>query len=201
MLVIGLTGGIATGKSEVSRILSKLGAEVIDADSVGHNAYRPDSQAWREVVEAFGHGILKPTGEVDRKRLGSIVFNDSDARDKLNAIMHPKMTDAIRDRISELREEGARVVVVEAALLIEAGWHALVDDVWVTRSSEDEVNERLRLRNRLSSEEIRSRVSSQLPFEERSKHAHAHVRNSGSMDDLREAVECLWTNRVKGKVL
>ena len=200
MLVIGLTGGIATGKSEVSRILSELGATIIDADSVGHDAYKPDSQAWWEVVEAFGNGILKPTGEVDRKRLGTIVFNDPDARGKLNAIMHPKMAGTIRERINQLRGEGTRVVVVEAALLIDAGWHPLVDEVWVTCSSEDEVAERLRRRNHLSQEEIRGRIGSQLPYEERSKYAHARLQNSGSMDELRQAVKMLWRGRVEGKV-
>ena len=206
MLVIGLTGGIGTGKSEVSRILRELGATVIDADRVGHEAYRPHAQIWQEVVDAFGEGILQPTGEIDRKRLGAIVFSDPAARGRLNSIMHPGMAEMIQERISQLRQQGTEVVVVDAALLVEAGWDPLVDEIWVTYSSEEVVMERLRQRNNtqggepLSEEDIRSRIRSQIPFEERSRHAHALVRNSGSLDELQGEVESLWNSRVKGKV-
>ncbi len=200
MLAIGLTGGIGTGKSEVSRVLRELGATVIDADRVGHEAYRPHSPIWREVVAAFGEGILQSTGEIDRKRLGAIVFSNPDARARLNAIMHPRMAESIRQDIKELQKRGIEVVVVEAALLIEAGWDSLVDEIWVTYSPEEVVVERLRSRNNLSEEEIKSRIRSQLPLEERARRAHVLVNNSGSIDKLREEVESLWSNRVKGKV-
>ena len=98
MLVIGLTGGIGTGKSLVARILEQLGAVVIDADRVGHEAYMPNSLVWREVVEAFGEDILRPGGEIDRKRLGAIVFGDSAEMAKLNSIMHPRMAEMIHQR-------------------------------------------------------------------------------------------------------
>jgi len=200
MLAIGLTGGIGTGKSEVSRVLRELGATVIDADRVGHEAYRPHSPIWREVVAAFGEGILQSTGEIDRKRLGAIVFSNPDARARLNAIMHPRMAESIRQDIKELQKRGIEVVVVEAALLIEAGWDSLVDEIWVTYSPEEVVVERLRSRNNLSEKEIKSRIRSQLPLEERARRAHVLVNNSGSIDKLREEVESLWSNRVKGKV-
>ena len=200
MFAIGLTGGIGTGKSEVSRILQELGATVINADRVGHEAYKPDFPAWREVVAAFGEGIVQPTGEIDRKRLGAIVFADPEAMARLNSIMHPRMAEIIAAKIDKLRQGGARVVVVEAALLAEAGWDYLVDEVWVTNSPEDMVLERLRLRNGLSDDEIRRRISSQLPFDQRVCHAQAVVCNSGNLNDLHREVESLWTNRVKGKV-
>ena len=200
MLVIGLTGGIATGKSEVSRILRELGATVIDADRVGHEAYKPHSPVWQEVVETFGDEILEPTGEIDRKRLGAIVFNDPDARAKLNSIMHPRMADMIRQKIGHLRQSGENVVVVEAALLVEANWDSLVDEIWVTHSPEELVVERLRGRNNLSQEEIMSRIRSQIPFDERGRHADVLVANSGELDQLREDVESLWGSRVKGQV-
>jgi dephospho-CoA kinase len=199
MLVIGLTGGIGTGKSEVSRILGDLGATVINADQVGHEAYTPHSQIWREVVAAFGEGILQPSGEIDRKRLGAIVFSEPDARARLNSIMHPRMAEMISQQIGELREQGVELVVLEAALMVEAGWNSLVDEVWVTDAPEEHVLERLRQRNSLSEEEIRSRISSQLPFEERARHARAVVHNSGSLAELRDKVESLWS-RVRGKV-
>lgn len=200
MLVIGLTGGIGTGKSEVSRILREWGATVIDADLVGHEAYRPQSTAWREVVAAFGESILGPSDEIDRKRLGAIIFNDPDARAKLNSIMHPRMAEMVKEKIDLLRQQGEELVVLEAAVLVEAGWNSLVDEIWVTHSPEGEVINRLRQRNNLSEEEAVSRIRSQLSHEERAKHAHVTVHNSGSMDELLEEVKFLWADRVKGKV-
>ena len=199
MLVIGLTGGIATGKSEVSRILRELGATVIDADRVGHEAYAPGSQVWQEVVEAFGEDILTPTGEIDRKRLGSIVFRDPAARTTLNSIMHPRMADVIRGELLRLAQQGAEVAVVEAAVLLEAGWESLVDEIWVTHSPEELVAERLRRRDNLSEEEIAGRVNSQMSFEERARRADVLVRNTAGVEELREEVGILWSSRVKGK--
>jgi dephospho-CoA kinase len=200
MLVIGLTGGIGTGKSEVSRILKELGAEVIDADRVGHEAYSAHTAIWCEVVDTFGERVLGPAGEIDRKQLGAIVFSDPEALGRLNAIMHPRMADIIREKIGRLREQGASLVVVEAALLIEAGWEPLVEEIWVTSTTEEQVEERLRHRNGLSEEQIRSRVRAQMPFEERSRHAQVVVENSGSLEELREEVESLCRSRVGGKV-
>ena len=200
MLVIGLTGGIGTGKSEVSHILQELGAVVIDADRVGHEAYKPHSEIWRAVVHSFGEEILRPSGEIDRKRLGDIIFSDLSARERLNSIMHPRMAGIIGEQIDQYRQKGSEVVVVEAALLMEAGWSSLVDEIWVTSSPEEEVVERLRDRDDLSEEQIRDRITSQLPFEERASQAHVVVENSGSKGELREEVESLWSSRVKGKV-
>ena len=201
MLVIGLTGGIGTGKSEVSRILRECGAAIIDADLVGHEAYRrPHSPVWREIVAVFGGSVLEPSGEIDRKRLGGVIFNDPEARAKLNSIMHPRMAEMVKEKIDLLRQQGEEVVVLEAAVLVEAGWDSLVDEIWVAYSPETEVVERLHRRNNLSEEEARSRIRSQLPHEERAKHAHVMVRNFGSMDELLEEVKSLWAGRVKGKV-
>ena len=122
MYVIGVTGGIGTGKTEVSKILECLGADVINADLVGHEAYEPDTEGWREVVEAFGEGILTAGGEVDRKKLGAIVFNNPGDLERLNAIMHPRIYRMIEERIETLGRGGRDIVVVEAALLLEANW-------------------------------------------------------------------------------
>ena len=113
MIVIGLTGGIGTGKSEVARIFQELGAVLINADRIGHQAYTPHSEIWQEVVKAFGEEILQPTGEIDRKKLGSIVFADPDQLTKLNQIMHPRMAGMVAQQVQELREQGADVVVVD----------------------------------------------------------------------------------------
>src|SRR5918999_4939022 len=113
MIVIGLTGGIGTGKSEVARILQGLGATLISADQVGHEAYRPHSEVWQEVVKAFGEEILQPDSEIDRKKLGSIVFSDPQHLVRLNQIMHSRMARMVAQQIERLRQEGAPVVVVE----------------------------------------------------------------------------------------
>ena len=200
MLTIGLTGGIGTGKSEVSRILNELGATVIDADRVGHEAYKVHSSAWQEVVDVFGEGILSSTGEIDRKQLGGIVFSDPVALFKLNSIMHPKMAEIIKEKMRQLQGQGVETVVVEAALLVEAGWNSMVDEVWVTYSTEEMVVERLRQRNNLSEEEIQGRVRSQMPYDKRAQYAQVVVDNSGNMDELKESVLSLWSTRIKGKV-
>jgi dephospho-CoA kinase len=202
MLVIGLTGGIGTGKSLVAHMLGELGAEIIDADRIGHEAYTPHTPVWKEVVEAFGEDILQTSGEIDRKRLGSIVFSDPKELARLNSIMHPRMAEMIHKRVIELEGQGADTVVVEAAVLVEAGWDKLpwVDEVWVTRSDEEQVVQRIKERNNLPDEEIRKRIGSQLPFEERSRNAQVVVDNSGAIDDLKQAVESIWESRVKGKV-
>jgi dephospho-CoA kinase len=202
MLVIGLTGGIGTGKSLVAHMLGELGAEIIDADRIGHEAYTPHTPVWKAVVEAFGEGILQTSGEIDRKRLGSIVFSDPKELARLNSIMHPRMAEMIHQKVQKLEGEGAETVVVEAAVLVEAGWDKLpwVDEVWVTRSDEEQVVQRIKERNNLPDEEIRKRIGSQLPFEERSRNAQVVVDNSGAIDDLKQAVESIWESRVKGKV-
>ena len=131
MIVIGLTGGIGTGKSQVATILQDMGVEVINADVLGHQVYEPRTEGWREVVEAFGKDVLTPTGEVDRKKLGATVFSDPEALGRLNAIMHPRIYQMVEERLEGLKDEGRQVVVVEAALLVEANWVSLVDEVFI----------------------------------------------------------------------
>ena len=200
MIVIGLTGGIGTGKSEVARILQGLGAALINADQVGHEAYKPHSEIWQEVVKAFGEEILQPNGEIDRKKLGSIVFSHPQQLVRLNQIMHPRMARIVAQRIERLREEGVPVVVVEAALLFEAGWDSLVDEVWTTDSTVEAIISRLQARNGFSEEEIRKRINSQMSAKERLARADVVIDNSGDVANLERTVQSLWNNRVKGKV-
>ncbi len=200
MFVIGITGGIGTGKSAVSRILEELGVAIIDADRVGHEVYRPQSKAWKQIVANFGQEVLQPSGEIDRKLLGAIVFSDPEARATLNAIVHPCIYQRIELELEKFGRLGTEVVVVEAALLIEAGWVSLADEVWVVQSPEEVVVERLRYRNGLSEEGVLSRIGSQMSFEERRRYANVVVDNSGDMDKLQVNVRDLWESRVKGKV-
>ena len=196
MLVIGLTGSIGTGKSEAARQLEALGASVISADQVGHEAYTPNTEAWEQVVAAFGDGILQEDGEIDRRKLGAIVFPDAAQLTKLNQIMHPRMARMVADKIEVLRSQGVDVVVVEAALLFEAGWDSLVEEVWVTDSPEQMVIERLKRRNGLSEEEARKRISSQMDRAERLEKSDFVIDNSGDMAGLESAIKELWDRRV-----
>lgn len=196
MLVIGLTGGIGTGKSEVASLLQSFGAEVINADQVGHEAYTPNSESWREVVNTFGEEILQPDGQIDRGRLGAIVFSNPQQLDKLNAIMHPRMAKMVGDKIKVFRDKGAPAVVVEAAVLFEAGWDSLVDEVWTTDSPVELVIERLQARNGMSEEEVRRRINSQMDRVERIERSDLVVDNSGDVAGLGETVKALWDSRV-----
>ncbi len=192
MIVIGLTGGIASGKSAVSQMLSELGAVVIDADKVGHEAFRPHSDAWREVVSAFGSGILGQNEEIDRGKLADIVFNDPKALEQLNRIMHPPMYQIVKQRIEALRHQRVGVVVLEAALLIEANWTDLVDQVWVTVAPESDVIDRLRRQKGFTEEQARARINSQMSVAERSRCADVVIENDSDLDTLRARVEGLW---------
>ena len=195
MLVIGLTGGIGTGKSLVSRMLEERGATIIDADLVGHEAYTPHTETWQVVVDTFGD-VLAEDGQIDRRKLGAIVFSDPSQLEKLNAIMHPRMYKMIEERIQGLQSGGAETIVVEAAILIEAKWTPLVDEVWVTTAPEDQVIDRIKGRNNMGEEAARARINSQMSSDERAGHADVLIANSGSMDELRETVDILWDDRV-----
>ena len=195
-MVIGLTGSIGTGKSEAARQLEALGASIISADQVGHEAYTPNTEAWEQVVAAFGDDILQDDGEIDRRKLGAVVFSDPGQLEKLNQIMHPRMARMVADKIEELRDQGTEVVVVEAALLFEAGWDSLVEEVWVTDSTEQVVIERLKQRNGMSEEEARKRISSQMGRTERLERSDYVIENSGDMPTLGNTIKELWNRRV-----
>jgi len=199
MLVIGLTGSIGTGKSEAARYLAQLGASVIDADQVGHEAYKPQSEAWHKVVGAFGKEILDSSGEIDRRKLGAIVFSNPDQLARLNQIMHPLMASMVEHKIEDLRGQGVEVVVVEAALLFEAGWDSLVEEVWVTDSPEDVVIQRLSERNGLTQEEARKRISAQMDRSERLSRADFVIDNSRDILAMESAISEMWERRIKGR--
>ena len=200
MLVIGLTGSIGTGKSEVARLLQALGAVIIDADLVGHKAYKPNTESWREVVKAFGDGILQPSGDIDRRKLGAIVFSDPEQLARLNGIMHPRMARMVAEELDRLRGQGTPVAVVDAALLFEAGWDSLVDEVWVTDSPVEAVIERLQARNGLSAPEVLKRIDSQMDRSARLEKAQVVVDNSAGVAELKRTVTSIWDCRVKGRI-
>ena len=196
MLKIGLTGGIGTGKSSVTEAFQSLGAAVINADLLGHDAYLPGTIGFEEVVTEFGQEIVGSDGQIDRKKLGPIVFSDSSKMDRLNEIMHPLIRDLIDERLVSLESTQNKVAVVEAAILIEAGWKSLFDELWVVISDREEVINSLGVRNGLSREDALKRIDSQMSNNERIEHGDVVVENTGSMEDLQTRVNSRWSKRL-----
>ena len=193
---IGVTGGIGSGKSSAVEILAELGAVVIEADRVGHEVYAPGTVGFDQVVTAYGPDIVGADGAIDRKRLGAIVFGDPSALGRLNAIVHPLIRDAVAQRVTTARASGRAPIVVEAALLIEAKWDALVDEVWLLVARREVIEERLASQRGMEPAAVAARMRAQLSDEERRAHAAVVIDNSGSRDQLREQIERLWRERL-----
>jgi len=192
MKIIGLTGGIGSGKSTVSKFLAHLGAVVIDADKVGHEVFKPGTKAWQEVVDVFGQGIISADGTIDRRKLGEIVFSNPGARAKLNQIMHPLIYEQVKSRMEEYGRKGVAIIIVEAPLLLEVGWKSLVDEVWVTSASEATVIKRLKEQKGLSETQSLARIRTQLTDEERIRQADVVIDTDCALDELKERIEALW---------
>ena len=198
MLTIGLTGGIGSGKSEASGILRELGALVIDADLVGHETYRNGRPAWDEIVEAFGDMVIGSDGEINRRELGRIVFDDPVNLKRLTDIVWPKIREELKDRMAVERDGGGTdVLIVEAAVLFEAGWENLFDEIWVVTAHEKDVLERLERQRNQKPEQTRARVRAQLTNEEREQRADVMVRNDEDRAALAATVKTLWTDRTR----
>ena len=192
MKVIGLTGGIGSGKSTVSRFLAELGAVILDVDRVGHEALKPDTEIWRQVVAAFGRQILTPAGDIDREKLGERVFGNPESLARLNRIMHPQMYEIVSAQLDDYRRQGMDVVVLEAPLLIEVGWASSVDEVWVTVAPEATVLNRLEAQKGLSRQQALTRIHSQLSSEERIRHADVVINTDCDLDELKTRVGEVW---------
>ena len=198
MLTIGLTGGIGSGKSEASGILRELGALVIDADIVGHETYRNGRPAWDEIVEVFGDVVIGSDGEIDRTELGRIVFDDPVNLKRLTDIVWPKIREELKDRMEEERDGGGTdVLIVEAAVLFEAEWENLFDEIWVVTAREKDVLERLERQRNQKPEQTRARVRAQMTNEEREQRADVMVRNHEDRAALAATVKKLWTDRTR----
>jgi dephospho-CoA kinase len=190
--VIGLTGGIASGKSTVSAILVENGAALLDADLLGHRTYQPGGPAYAVVVERFGRDILSDDRTIDRRALGAKVFGDADALKRLTDVVWPAIKSLATDELRTLERAGVEVVVLEAAVLIEAEWQDLADEVWVVTVPRRVAKQRLMERNGLSAVAADQRIDSQLTDAERRKYADRLIDNSGSVDDARAQVEKEW---------
>ena len=195
MLRVGLTGGIAGGKSTVAARMRELGLEVLDADAMSHRLLEPGQLAYADVVREFGGEILLPDGRVDRKKLGEIVFQDAARRARLNSFIHPRLFDLRERQLIELELANPRgVAVIEAALLVEAGYYKKLDRLVVCSSRPEQQLERLRARG-LSDEQARQRIAAQMPIAEKLRYASDVVDCSGTLEEtLRQTdtlVDCL----------
>jgi dephospho-CoA kinase len=191
-VIVGLTGGIASGKSTVSRMLVERGAALVDCDVLAHAALERGQAAYHEVVAAFGRELLLPNGEIDRSRLGGIVFSDADARRRLEEIVHPAVLRMARQQIDAHQADGRPVIILDAPLLIEAGLLEWVDKVIVVFVDEKVEMERLMARNRLESDEARRRIASQMPLSAKVKLADYIIDNGGGLDATRAQVDRVW---------
>jgi len=191
MLKLGLTGGIASGKSFVAARLREMNFRVLDADQLGHKLLEPGQSAYEPVVQEFGNEILRPDKSIDRKKLGAIAFADPQKLARLNSILHPRIETAIRVRFAQWENENPRdPVFVEAALLIEAGMHKRLDGLVVTSCKPEQQIERLVARG-LTETEARRRIALQLPNGDKLKHATYTIDTSGTVEDTQTQVAAL----------
>jgi len=198
MLTIGLTGGIGSGKSAVAQMLAALGAEVLDADKVAQSTYAPGASAYKDVVEAFGQAIVAPDGTIDRTKLGPLVFADPAQLKKLTSIVWPRTMERIRELTAEMRARGEKLpIVVEAAILIEANWMSLFDEIWLVTTSRDRVIARVERDRGMKPEQTEARIRAQLPDSERMRYAKVVIRNEGTLDELHAEVRRLWQDAVR----
>ena len=200
MRVLGLTGGIASGKSTAAERLKELGAIVLDADRYGHRAYDKDSEGFHAVVNEFGHDIVGEDGEIDRRILGGKVFGAPDQLKRLTDIVWPVIRQFATAEINELRErEPQTVIVLEAAVLIEAEWQDLADEVWVVHVEPAAAKKRLMDRNNLDADAAQARIDSQITNEERLGHADVDIANGGTLKKFLAAIDGEWEN-LQGRI-
>jgi dephospho-CoA kinase len=193
MLRVGLTGGIATGKSTVGAMFVELGCHLIESDHITHQLFEPGQAVHAAVVKQFGNRILAPDGTIDRRILGDIVFKDPQARAKLNGLVHPAIIQRQQEWLQEMEAQDPHgIAIVDAALMIEVGTYKNYDKVIVVTCSPEMQRERLRARSPLSEEEIESRIRSQMPAEEKIKYADFVIDNSGSIESTRVQVETAY---------
>lgn len=192
MKVIGLTGGIATGKTTITDYLLSLGAAVIDADSISRRLTEPGNAALLEIEAAFGKEYLDEQGSLKRKELGRLIFSDEASRLKLNQILHPKIAGGIKEELARYQRAGHAAVVLSAPLLFEAGLDALTDEVWLVALAQPEQIRRLMARDGISEEEAKKRLNAQSSLQDKLAKAHRIIDNNGSSAKARETARKFW---------
>ncbi|AEF17629.1 Dephospho-CoA kinase [Thermoanaerobacterium xylanolyticum LX-11] len=191
--VIGLTGGIASGKSTVSSILKSLGAVIIDADVVSREIMIKGTETYNILISVFGREILRKDGEIDRRKLGNLVFADKEKLNKLNEITHPEIIKRIKDIIEEERKKGKeKAIVLDAALLIEMKLFNMVDEVWLVVVDKKTQIRRLMKRDNLSYKDALNRIKSQMSIEDKMKYADFIINNCKDFNAIKRQVELLW---------
>jgi len=196
MKIIGLTGGIATGKTSVARFLGALGAEIVDADQLAREVVQPGSPALLKIRDLFGHQVLQEDGSLNRQAVRDRVFSDAGKRLQLEAIMHPAIKKLALEKLDAARRCGSEVAVYMAPLLIEAGATDRVDEVWVvTLRSEVQVS-RLMSRDNCSREQAEQIIAAQMPLVEKERFGVVVIENSGSLEETRRQVELAWQQRI-----
>jgi len=190
--VIGLTGGIASGKSTVTSFFRERGIPVIDADILGHRTYDPGTETYQQVVETFGQDVVAADGTIDRKVLGSKVFGRPEELKKLTDIVWPGIRRLASEQLAEFEAAGNELVVLEAAVLLEAGWEDLVDEIWVVVVDPEIAVQRLAARNGLDPDAARARIASQLTNEERIARGDVIIENNGTLDELNARIQQAW---------
>lgn len=198
MIVVGLTGGIASGKSTAARHLATRGAVVIDADKLGHRAYETSRPAFAKVVAAFGEDVVGTDGEIDRKALGGKVFGDPAALKRLTDIVWPQILSMAKQEIAAAKDAGAAVVVLEAAVLIEAGWQRDVDEVWAVTVAPAVAVARACARDGVDAAAVQARIDAQISNAERTASAQVVIDNSGDEDALLAGLDDEW-RRLMGR--
>jgi dephospho-CoA kinase len=198
MRIIGLTGGIASGKTSVALMLERLGAAVVDADLLAREVVQPGEQALAKIVAAFGEGVLNGDGSLNRAALAEIVFSDPAARRRLEGITHPAIRARADQKLAALREQGVRTVFYVAPLLIEAGNSDRVDEIWVVYLDRESQLARLMARDSLDRDAALRRIASQMPMEEKKKLGRVVIDNSGTREELEAQVRRLWSEEVVG---
>ncbi|RII26442.1 MAG: dephospho-CoA kinase [Geobacter sp.] len=201
MRVIGLTGGIASGKSTAAKILAELGAAVIDADQLARDVVRPGEPAHRAIVAAFGTSVLNDDGTINRAALGNLVFADAAARSRLEAITHPAIALRAKELLTELRRRKTPLAIYMAPLLIEAGIIDRVDEIWVVYVDRETQLRRLMLRDGLSETGALQRIASQMPMEEKRERAQVVIDNRGTEEEMVRQIREIWERKILGKNL
>jgi dephospho-CoA kinase len=192
MLIVGLTGGIATGKSTVAAMLRRRGAPVVDADALVHAAEQPGQPAYDDIVRRFGHGVLARDRSIDRAALGKLVFDDPDARRDLEAITHPRVRELIAREVAAAAAAGDPIVIIDIPLLFETGRADQFNGVLLVYAPAEVQMQRLRERSGLSEAEARKRLAAQLPIDEKRQRASWVIDNSGELSATEAAVARWW---------
>ena len=197
---IGLTGGIAAGKSMVSGLLAELGAWILDADAISREVVEPGTEGLKAVAAEFGEKVLLPDGTLDRKALGAEVFGDPQKLERLNGILHPIIKAEMLKRAAEIEEQHPKdIVIFDVPLLIESGWQDVADEVWLVSAPIEQRIRRIAMRDGLDEKQAMERISAQMTDEQKAKYADVIINNGGSIQELEERVTKLYAERKYGK--